>query len=138
MVLLRRVLVLAAFASCAAGSAAAAGPSVAGLPAGWSHAQINVVGPNGRPHTFIYDRGRVTAVYGSALTLREPDGSVVTIQVGAAAVIRINGRAGTFAEIERGYFVQTLGVDGRPARRVQATAPPLARTANRLRAVRNR
>jgi len=137
MAFLRRLLMLAAFALCAGGPVAAANPP--GLPAGWSHAQINVVGANGRPHTLIYDRGRVTAVGASSLTLREPDGSIVTIQVAAAAVIRLNGRAATFAQIQPGFLVQTLGVDGNPARRVQATARPAARTAaQRLRAVRRR
>src|SRR5581483_11488970 len=124
MKLLRRSLVLAAAASCCGASAAAASP--APLPAGWSHAQINVVGPNGRPHTLIYDRGRVLSVGGSSLTLREPDRSVVTIQVAPSAVIRIDGRPGTLAQIQPGFGVQTLGVDGRPARRVQAiSAPPV-------------
>src|SRR5581483_6934740 len=116
MKLLRRSLVLAAAASCCGASAAAISPPP--LPRGWSHAQINVVGPNGRPHTLIYDRGRVLSVGDSSLTLREPDRSVVTIQVAPTATIRI---------------------DGRPARRVQATSsPPLRTDANRLRTVRRR
>ncbi len=137
MKLLRRSLVLAAAASCCGASAAAISPPP--LPRGWSHAQINVVGPNGRPHTLIYDRGRVLSVGDSSLTLREPDRSVVTIQVAPTAVIRIDGRAGTLAQLEPGFAVLTLGVDGRPARRVQATSsPPLRTDANRLRTVRSR
>jgi hypothetical protein len=137
MKLLHRCLVLAAFTACCCGaSAAAVSPP---LPSGWSHAQINVVGPNGRPHTLIYDRGRVLSVGDSSLTLREPDGSVVTVQIAPTAVIRIDGRAGTFAQLKPGFRAQTLGVDGRPARRVQATsAPPLRANASRLRTVRRR
>ena len=137
MTIVRRIFVLAAVgAACFAGAAAAATPP---LPTGWSHAEINVVGPNGQPHTLIYDRGRVTAVTASSLTLREPDGSIVTIQVARRAVIRIDGRPGTLAEIEPGFSAQTLGIDGKPARRVQAkSAPPARANVARLRTVRRR
>ena len=52
------------------------------LPAGWSHAEINVI-VKGTPHTLVYDRGRVLAVSATSLTLREQDGSVQTINVSA-------------------------------------------------------
>jgi hypothetical protein len=117
---LRTLFVSALTAASLAGAASAADPS-ASLPAGWSHAQVNI-----GAHTFIFDRGRVTAVGASSLTLRERDGSVVTIQVAPSAVIRINGQAGSFSQIQPGFGAMTVGVDGRPARRVQATAPPAA------------
>jgi hypothetical protein len=119
----RLFLLVAALALCFSATALASDPSAL-LPAGWSHAQINVIGPNGRPHTQIYDRGRVQVVGPSSLTLLERDGSVVTIQVAPAAVIRVNGQAGTLAQILPGYTATTLGLDGRPAQRVQATQPP--------------
>jgi len=136
---LRSITLLVALAAAAqAGAAVAAQPLP--LPAGWSHAQVNVVGPNGSPHTFIYDRGRVVAVTSSSLTLHEPDGSIVTIQVAPAAVVRVNGRLANLAAVQPGFKVQTLGVDGRPARRVQAVAAPVVARSNvaRLRAVRRR
>ena len=105
-----------------AGAAAAQNPA-AFLPPGWSHAQINVTGAGGRAHTYIYDRGRVTAVDASSLTLKERDGSIVTIQVAPDAQVRVNGRAASLARIRRGYSAMTVGIDGAPARRVQANAP---------------
>src|SRR4051794_13848640 len=87
----RRLLAVVAAAFAFSGGALAAGPDAL-LPDGWSHAEINVTGAGGRPHTQIYDRGRVQAVGSSSLTLRELDGQVVTIQVAPYAVVRINGR----------------------------------------------
>src|SRR5712691_10464665 len=109
----RIVLAAGAAALCCSGAALAADPSAL-LPAGWSHAQINVTGPAGRPHTLIYDRGRVQVVGPSSLTLMARDGSVVTIQVARDAVIRVNGQAGTLSQILPGYVATTLGVNGRP------------------------
>jgi hypothetical protein len=114
--------VLAALALLCAGAAFAADPSAL-LPAGWSHAQINVIGPKGRPHTLIYDRGRVQSVTPSSLTLLERDGSVVTIQVSATAVVRVNGQPGSLAQVQPGFNAMTFGIDGNPAQRVQANQP---------------
>ena len=116
-------LATAAATLCAATAVVAADPS-AFLPAGWSHAEINVTGPNGRPHTQIFDRGRVQSVSGSSLTLRERDGIVVTIQVAPNATVRVNGQAGSLSQIAPGYQALTRGTDGRPAQLVRATSPP--------------
>jgi hypothetical protein len=120
----RRLLLLAGCVAALAvtGSALGADPA-ASLPAGWSHAQVNVVGARGRPHTLIYDRGRVQSVGGSALSLLERDGSVVTIQVAPNAVVRLNGRRVTLDAIRPGDTARTLGTDGRPATKVTATRP---------------
>ncbi len=105
-----------------AGSALAADPT-ASLPGTWSHAQINVIGPHGRPHTQIFDQGRVQSVTASSLTLKEIDGSVVTVQVAPNAVVVLNGRRGSFSQIQPGFFARTLGVDGLPAKRVTGISP---------------
>ena len=39
-----------------------AGNPLAGLPAGWSHATVNVLIKR-QPHTLIYDRGRVVGLH---------------------------------------------------------------------------
>jgi hypothetical protein len=106
-----------------AGTASAADPT-AGFPAGWTHLQINVVGPRGRAHTEIFDRGRVQSVTASSLTLRENDASIVTIQVAPNALVMIDGHPGSFAQIGPRFWVRTLGIDGLPAKRVAATSPP--------------
>ena len=104
-------------------SSALAGDPTASLPGAWSHAQINVVGPHGRAHTQIYDRGRVQSLTSSSLTLKESDGSLVTIQVASGAIVVIDGQPGSLSQIQAGYWARTLGIDGLPAKRVSATAP---------------
>jgi hypothetical protein len=123
----RRILFAVSSAAALAFSAAvlAAATAASVLPAGWSHAEVNVTGKNGRAHTRIYDRGRVLSVGPLSLTLKERDGQIVTIQVAPNAVIRINGRLGTLSQIAPRDQAQTLGLDGRPATQVLATkAPP--------------
>ena len=105
-----------------AGPALASDPT-ASLPATWSHAQINVIGPHGRPHTEIFDRGRVQSVTSSSLTLKESDGSVVTIQVAPNAVVTVDGQQGSFSQIQAGFWARTLGIDGFAAKRVTAISP---------------
>jgi hypothetical protein len=123
---IRRTLVLGVVVAGLAGGAGASA-QVGPFAGAWSHAQINVVGPGGRPHTLIYDRGRVTAVSPSSLTLRELDGSVVTIQVAPNAVVRLNGGPAALSDIRPGFQAMTLGRDGAPARLVRATVPPRLR-----------
>ena len=119
----RRLLVVAvAAALLCSGSALAANPA-ASLPAGWSHAQVNVVGPRGIGHTLIYDRGRVQSVGSSSLTLLEPGGFAPTIQVAPNAVVRINGLLASLAAVRVGDKARTLGVDGKPAKQVLVTRP---------------
>jgi hypothetical protein len=132
-----RVISLAALIAvlACASVAAAAGPA-ASLPAGWSHAEINVIGAGGKPHTLIFDRGRVQSVGASSLTLKERDGSVVTIRVAPNAVVRIGGRLASFDQIRPGFRATTLGIDGLPATRVVVTRPGrLRRLAARLAAL---
>jgi hypothetical protein len=117
------VVLIAAVGLVLAGAASAADPT-AGFPAGWTHVQINVVGPRGKAHTEIFDRGLVQAITPSSVTLRESDGYVVTIQVAPNAVVRVNGRPGTFSQIGLRFLVRTVGIDGLPAMRVAATSPP--------------
>ena len=78
-------VVLAALSlSGLAGAAGAAGvPPFPRLPGTWSHAEINVT-LNKKPHTLSLDRGKITKVSGTQLTLREKTGDVVSIVVGAA------------------------------------------------------
>src|SRR5579862_727043 len=111
---IRRTSVIAAVL----GACFVATASAANLPNGWSHAQVNVGN-----HTLIYDRGRVTAVTGSSLTLLEQGGIAVTIQVAPSATIKVNGQPGSLSQIQTGYNAMTVGVDGRPARQAAPTPP---------------
>ena len=96
---------------------------VATLPPGWSHAEVNVV-IKGQPHTLTYDRGRVLSVGPSSLTLKERDGSVVTITVSSSTVITIAGRPGSLAQIRPLEQAMTISMDGGSATTVTVTTPP--------------
>jgi hypothetical protein len=114
----------AAVATLALAGAAtpAAMPGAGSLPNGWTHASINVV-EGGVPHTLVYDRGQVQAVTPTSLTLREADGSVVTVAIGPATQCVVNGGSYPASRIPAGAVVTTLQVDGSAAERVQAQVP---------------
>jgi hypothetical protein len=98
-------------------------PPPPNLPAGWSHAQINVV-VRRVPHTLTYDHGRITAVSPTSLTLREPDGSVVTIALDSSTRVLIDGRTASIDQVRRLETATTVSVDGGPAALVKVRIPP--------------
>ena len=112
---MRKVLVAAASVLSWGALAAAANaiklPPPPNLPAGWSHATVNVVIQR-VPHTFTYDHGRVVAVSPTQLTLREPDESVVTIGLDSSTVVRIAGRLASVDQIRRLEMATTVTVNG--------------------------
>jgi hypothetical protein len=112
---MRRITVLVSTALVAAALGVNAGairlPPPPTLPVGWSHASINVV-VRRVPHTFTYDHGRVIAVSSTSLTLREPDGSIVTIGIDSNTRVRIAGRAATIDQVRRFELATTVTVDG--------------------------
>jgi hypothetical protein len=57
---------------------------------------------------YLVDRGRVRAKTRTSLTLRERDGTMVTIPVAIEATILVNGRVATIAQIRRGMVVTTV------------------------------
>ena len=125
-----KALLTAAVASLAlaAGGSAAGGPA---LPTGWMHAEINFV-VNRVPHTLVLDRGRVTAVVPSSMTLREQDGSSVQIALAADTQVTVDGQPGQLSDIRRGVNAVAQRIDGGAARQVRVHVPPrLARLARR-------
>ena len=112
---MRKALVAAvsvlAWGALAADAIAIKLPPPPNLPAGWSHATVNVVIQR-VPHTFTYDHGRVVAVSPTQLTLREPDESVVTIGLDSSTVVRIAGRLASADQIRRLETATTVTVDG--------------------------
>jgi len=120
----------AAVASLALATAtsAASGPA---LPTGWMHAEINFV-VSGVPHTLVLDRGRVTAVSPSSMTLREQDGSSVQIVLAADTQVLVDGQPGQLSDIRRGVMAVAQRIDGGAARQVRVHVPPrLARLTRR-------
>jgi hypothetical protein len=76
-------------------------------------------------HDYRIDQGRVRAVTASSLKLKERDGTVVVIPVASGAMIRVNGRVATLAQVRVGYLALTIR-DG-------ATAAATAVRANAVR-----
>ena len=114
--------VAAASLALAAGGSAAGLPSPNSLPPGWTHVDINVMLGH-QPHTVTLNRGRVLSATDSGLTLREADGSVVTVPVSGSTQYAVNGQAGA-ASIPPGAFAVTWQIDGNAAARVRAFVPP--------------
>ena len=107
--------------SALAGAAGAAPvPPFPHLPGTWSHAEINVTLQK-KPHTLTLDRGKVTKVTGTQLTLRERDGSIVVVPISASAIVTVNGVQSTIYSLRRKMNAQTMQIDGGPAVRVRAT-----------------
>src|ERR1700730_2790891 len=108
--ILSLISVLSALALAAAGAAAAI-LRAPNLPAGWSHAEINVVVRH-QPHTLTYDRGRVQLVTASSLTLKERDGTVWTINVAPTATITIDGSPAQLSQVRPRETATTVAVAG--------------------------
>jgi hypothetical protein len=121
-VLLASVISSFVAATFAAGAGALKLPPPPNLPPGWSHATVNVV-VRRVPHTLTYDHGRVVAVSTTALTLREPDGSIVTIGVDPNTVVRIAGVRSTIDQVRRLEVATTVTVDGGAAALVIVRIP---------------
>jgi hypothetical protein len=123
--------------TAAAGLAVAlvGGSSAVNLPPGWTHVSVNVI-VHHVPETQTYDRGRVTAVGASSLTLRESDGSTWVINVAPTALVTINGQPGGLAQVRPGDTAQTVSINGTAQKVVvripPAPAPRQARQAARL------
>jgi hypothetical protein len=118
--LLLLIALLALLATAATASAgAAAVPPFPNLSGAWTHVDINVQ-IKGKPHTLTLDRGRITQVSGTQLTLLERDRSVVVIPLSQLAIVKIDGFGATIHALRRGMNAQTMRIDGGPAVRIRA------------------
>jgi hypothetical protein len=124
---MRRLAVLLAASSlmALAGAAGAATvPPFPRLPGAWSHADINVT-LNKKPHTLSLDRGKITKVSGTQLTLREKTGGVVStvvVPLSPSAIVTIDGFRSTIYSLRPKLNAQTMRIDGGPAVRIRATS----------------
>lgn len=91
------------------------------LGAGLVRAEI-VTRSAGTIHDYRVDRGRIRQVKPGELTLRELDGTMVTIQVAPGAQIRLGGRAVAYTQLRRGMQAIVIRDGDAPATRVVATA----------------
>jgi hypothetical protein len=110
----RRGLALSAAAAAAAALAVAqsgaAGPgSLGSFFFGPKLVRAEVVtSENGVVHDYRIDRGRIRAVAPDSVTLRERDGTVVSVPVAPGAEVRLHGRSVPLKRLRRGQVATTV------------------------------
>ena len=116
-------LVALSLSGLAGAAGAAAVPPFPRLAGTWSHAEINVT-LNKKPHTLSLDRGKITKVSGTQLTLREKTGGVVStvvVPLSPSAIVTVDGVRATIYFLRSKMSAQTMRIDGGPAVRIRAT-----------------
>ena len=73
------------------------------------------------PHDFLIDHGRIRQVGALTLTLKERDGTVVTINISPTARIKLNGQNASFLDLRKGMMATTIHDGDKPADQVYAT-----------------
>jgi hypothetical protein len=73
------------------------------------------------PHDYLLDHGRIRQVGASTVTMRERDGTVVTINVSPTARIKLNGKNASFLQLQKGMMALTIHDGDKPADQVFAT-----------------
>jgi hypothetical protein len=71
-------------------------------------------------HDYRVDRGTIKAKAPGSLTLRERDGTLVTLAVAGDAAVQINGRPSSFAALRRGMVAMVVRDGDAPAFDVRA------------------
>ena len=84
-----------------------------------TNAQINVV-VNGATHQLTVQHGDLTGTGDTSLTVKELDGSSVTVPVDGSTRVRLDGRSSSLSSLKTGDHVFTLQVDGGTVRFVVA------------------
>jgi hypothetical protein len=112
------IVVLGVLTTVGAAGAASGVPAFPVVPGNWSHVDINR--KIGRTwHTLTLDRGRITQVNATQLTLREPDASVTVIPLTPLAIVRVYGVDTSIYALRRGMTAMTMRIDGGPAVRIR-------------------
>jgi hypothetical protein len=111
----KRILIFAAAAfALVAGTAVASG--VPKLPfAGTVHAVGAVTYKDGSEKAWTWDRGRLTALSPSSLTLTRRDKQQVTLAITASTLVRNDGGSYTLADLKVGQAATVISQDGNAA-----------------------
>jgi hypothetical protein len=72
-------------------------------------------------HDYRLDRGRITQVGVTTITLHEADGTDVTVNVSPTARVKVNGQNAIFVQLRRGMMAVTMYDGDKPADQVYAT-----------------
>ena len=118
-----------------AGSAAAGGklkpPAFPPLPAGSTHAEINVT-LGGVPHTLILDRGKIALVGPRNMALRESDGTLVVIPIAPTTIVQPPALHLTIHDLRRGMNVDAMRIDEGSAVRIRIRGKVTLKALGRL------
>jgi hypothetical protein len=116
------ILATLSLLACAGAAAGAGGPpQIPRIPGTWSHAEINVTIKK-VPHTLILDRGKITQITTTQVTLLERGGISVPVPLTDQTIVMINRERGTISDLRRRMTATTLRVDGGAAVRVRAAS----------------
>jgi hypothetical protein len=107
----RTILFVTAFFALAAGSALADRP-VKGPFAGTVHAVGAVTYRDGSQQTWNWDRGGITALDSSSITLTRRDHVQVTFAITSSTLVRNNGGTYTLADLKVGLAATVISQDG--------------------------
>jgi hypothetical protein len=72
-------------------------------------------------HDYLLDRGRIKQINGPTITLRESDGSFVTVSTAPTVRVKINGKPAPYAGLRRGMMATTMHDGDKPADQIWAT-----------------
>jgi hypothetical protein len=72
-------------------------------------------------HDYRLDRGRITQIGVTTLTIHEADGTSVTVDVSPTARVKVNGQNVLFVQLHRGMTAVTIHDGDKPADQIYAT-----------------
>ena len=84
-------------------------------------AEIALKSADGVLHDYLLDRGRIRQATATTLSLREADGTMVTIAVSSFARVKLNGKPAAFAQLRKGMIATTMRDGDKPADQIWAT-----------------
>jgi hypothetical protein len=110
----RITLLVAVFCTLAAGTALADGnPPVAEGPfAGTVHAVAAITYKDGSQQAWNWDRGRITALSATSITLMRRDRQQVTFTITASTAVRNDGASYQLGDLETGLAATVISQDG--------------------------
>lgn len=123
----RTTLLLAAILALAAGSALAAdGAKVKGPFFGTVHATGNVSYRSGEQKSWTWDRGRITALSDSQITLIRRDKAHVSFAITPGTAVRNDGASYALADLHAGLVATVISQDGNAVvvRRIRGEGAP--------------
>ena len=121
----RTALLLASALALAAGSASAAGQPK-GPFAGAVHAVGALAGKDGSPISLTWDRGRITGLSSSSITLTRRDEAQVTFAITASTVVRNGGATYPLSDLKTGLVATVVSEagDALVVRRIRGDGAP--------------